>query len=218
MKDSKKLNIVSFRSVVAASALIAVALPFASAAYAQNVPADLASAARQACIQSAESKGFQVADVVAIQPKADNSNGANVVMSLTRDGQPYKLTCGYSKSAGAVFGDSTAGVTTTTPDWSKLWWLLLPLLGLPLLLLWASKRDAATKTAEHGYEAIVRRHGGNPVDIHSGPGSSYRVTGTLRNGQSVILSGRQDDVWAELKDGGWVLTQYLDARSGYVTQ
>ncbi len=230
----KTLKSATFQSIAATSILVGAAIPF-SAANAQTVAADLATAARQACTSSAESKGFQVAEVVSIEPKAGVADGANVVLSLTKAGQPYKLTCGYTKSAGAVFGD-TAATTTTAPtttttatapapattetvktvppaSLAPLWWLLLPLIGLPLLLWWTRGRGAATETRESyttgRTEAIVRNRG-NTVNVHSGPGMDYRVTETLRDGQTVWLSGQYNNNWAELENGGWIPTQNIE--------
>lgn len=229
----KTLKSATFQSLAVTSILVGAAIPL-SAAHAQTVAADLATAARQACISSAESKGFQVAEVVSIEPKAGVADGINVVLSLTKAGQPYKLTCGYTKSAGAVFGNTAATTTTTAPtttttastpattetvktvppvSLTPLWWLLLPLIGLPLLLWWTRGRGAATETREayttDRTEAIVRNRGNN-VNVHSGPGIDYRVTGTLRDGQTVWLSGQYNNNWAELENGGWIPTQSIE--------
>lgn len=230
----KILKYVTFQSIAAASVLVSAAIPFA--ANAQGVAADVASAARQACISSAESKGFQVAEVTSIEPKAGVADGANVVLSLTKAGQPYKLTCGYTKAAGAVFSDNATTTTTTAPtttttttapapaatetvkavppaSLAPLWWLLLPLIGLPLLLWWTKGRGAAaTATREYAMdqtEAIVRNRG-NAVNVHSGPGTDYRVTETLRDGEIVQLSGQYKNNWAELEHGGWIPSENIE--------
>lgn len=232
----KALKSVTFQSIAAASVLVSAAIPFAGA-NAQSVATDVATAARQACISSAESKGFQVAEVTSIEPKAGVADGANVVLNLTKAGQPYKLTCGYTKSAGAVFSDNAATTTTTAPattttvpapapavaetvktappaSLAPLWWLLLPLIGLPLLLWWTKGRGAAAATEAREYatgqtEVIVRNRG-NTVNVHSGPGNDYRVTETLRDGENVRLSGRYKNNWAELEHGGWIPTETID--------
>lgn len=236
----KALKAVTFPSLTAAAILVGAATPLA--ANAQAVAPEVATAARQACISSAESKGFQVAEVVSIEPKPGVADAANVVLSLTKAGQPYKLTCGYTKATGAVFGDhaatttttdSTTTTTTTDPtttttlapapteavktvppaSLTPLWWLLLPLIGLPLLLWWARGRGATT-VARKAYttgrtEAIVRNNGNN-LNVYSGPGTDYRVTRTLRDGQTVWLSGQYNNNWAELEDGGWIPTQNIE--------
>jgi hypothetical protein len=208
----KTLKSVTFQSIAAASVVVGMSLPF-TMAYAQAP--DVASAARDACTQSAQTKGFQVAEVVSIEPKG--TDGANVVLSLTRDGQPYKLTCGYTKSGGAMFGDDTAGTATATaPDYSRLWWLLLPLIGMPLLLWWASGRDKVARAGVNHHEGIVRGLG-NPVDVHAGPAASYKVTDTLRDGERVVLTGRHENNWAELRNGSWIPVEYLE-ESSYVTR
>lgn len=233
----KTLKSATLQSITATAIVMGAAIPFA--ANAQSVTPEVATAARQACISSAESKGFQVAEVVSIEPKSGAADAANVVLSLTKAGQPYKLTCGYSKAAGAVFSDHSA-TTTTTPaptttttttapapaptatvnpvppaSLAPLWWLLLPIIGLPLLIWWARGRGSAAVThdretyAAGRTEVIVRNHG-NDVNVYSGPGTDYRVTGTLRDGQTVWLSGQYNNNWAELENGGWIPTQNID--------
>lgn len=236
----RALKSVTFPSITAAAILVGAATPFA--ANAQAIAPEVATAAKQACISSAESKGFQVAEVVSIEPKPGVADAANVVLSLTKAGQPYKLTCGYTKAAGAVFSDHAATTTTTdstttttttepattttlAPDAAEavktglpvslapLWWLLLPIIGLPLLLWWARGRGATTVNraayATGRTEAIVRNNGNN-LNVYSGPGTDYRVTRTLRDGQTVWLSGRYNNNWAELEDGGWIPTQNIE--------
>jgi uncharacterized protein YgiM (DUF1202 family) len=232
----KILKSATFRSIAATAIVVGASIPFAAAS-AQALSAEASAAARQACISSAESKGFLVAEVVSIEPKAGVADGANVILSLTKAGQPYKLTCGYTKDAGAVFGDNTAPAATTTApaatttapatatetvktlppaSLAPLWWLLLPIIGLPLLMWWTRGRGAAAAAnARRDYvtgsrtEAVIRNNGSN-VNVYSGPGTDYRVTGTLRDGQTVWLSGRHDNNWAELENGGWIPTQTVD--------
>ena len=51
------------------------------------------------------------------------------------------------------------------------------------------------------------------LKIHSGPGSSYRVYGRLRNGSRVYLTGRRvynsGYTWGHTTRGGWIATEYL---------
>lgn len=215
----KRHNIASASSAFVASVLLGTLS--ISSAYAQGVAADLDAAARAACTQSAVSKGFQVKEIVSVEPKAGTTDGANVVLNLDRAGQEYKLTCGYSKTAGAAIGDeSPAASTIATPpvDLGKLWWLLLPLIGLPLLLLWTKSRDTAVgHTYNERSEAVVRNNG-RSLNIYREPNANQTVTGTLYDGQRVTLSGRHNNDWTELADGGWVPTQSLETVRRYVTQ
>lgn len=214
----KTLKLASVRSLVAASMLVGVALPFAPAK-AQNASPDLARATTEACINVARSRGFTLDRVVTVT--ADGVDAAKAVLSLTRNGQAFKLTCGYSKARGAVFGDDTTGAAVTTQpdqtipatsgvpfDAARLWWLLLPLIGLPLLLWLTRGKGAHTIADSSGYEAIVRKTGG--VDVRSGPDTSYGVIGSLRDGQHIVLSGRTDNDWVHLRDGGWIPAQYVE--------
>ncbi len=201
--------------LVAPSAVLLLALVFPiSSAYAQTVPSDLSAAATEACTRSAESKGFQVKDVVSVEPKA-GTDGANVVLNLDRAGQAYKLTCGYSKSAGAMIGEDTAA-STTAPNLSSFWWLLLPLIGLPLLLAWVGNRDRHLAPIHQERSEALVKNDGKSLSIHSGPDESHAVTGVLYDGQHVTLSGRRSDNWAELADGGWIPARLLDVDSSYV--
>jgi hypothetical protein len=112
---------------------------------------------------------------------------------------------------GQSASQTTALVTgdTASPeaDWTKLAWLLLPLLGLPLLLAWGRDRKAAS---EFGHELNATVHTeATEVDIHAAPGTHQPVIGQLHSLQQVKLTGRYQEQWAELASGGWVPTQYL---------
>jgi photosystem I subunit III len=84
-----------------------------STAFAQSVPQELASTATDACVSAAKAKGFTLKKVVSVAPKTD---GATIVLSLDRAKQLFKLTCGYTKSAGAVIaGDKAAAPVAAEP-------------------------------------------------------------------------------------------------------
>ena len=193
------LLVISSAVLLLASGLLASVFPISSA-YAQVIPSDLSAAATEVCTRSAESKGFQAKDIVSVEPKA-GTDGANVVLTLDRTGQAYKLTCRYSKLAGDLMGDDTAA-NETTPNLFSLWWLLLPLLGLPLLLAWVKNRDRNLYQASQERSEAFVKHEGKPLSIYSGPDESYAVTSVLHNGQRIVLSGRRSDDWAELAYGG----------------
>ncbi|WNZ22476.1 SH3 domain-containing protein [Leptolyngbya sp. NK1-12] len=211
--------------VVASAALVLSVSP----GYAQSVSPELETRARDACTQKAQADGFTVQDVVSVA--AADADTVNVVLNLNRDGQLYKLTCGYSASQNsAIVGDSAGTTATRTyQPWLNPWLLtLLPLLvGLPLLLAWTKGRSSdeylrytGVKNTRVHYgersEAIVKTDG-SMLDIYSGPASSYRVTGNLRNGQRVLLSGRYENSWVELADGGWIPAQYLETHPRFVS-
>lgn len=100
----------------------------------------------------------------------------------------------------------------------SLWWLLLPLIGMPLFLFWLSKRGAGRTgtdvTDADQLEAIVQSSD-QPVKIYAYPNVEDEVIGTLHDGELVLLSGRQNKGWAELVSGGWVSTQYLNLDAKY---
>lgn len=187
---------------------------------------DVANAAKGACEDAALNKGFKVVDVVSISPKG--TDGADVVLTLSKEGQAYKLTCGYTTKGGAAFAEdltqsvaSTVGAVTTPTipmNWGPLWWLLLPIIGLPLLLAWvgnrrtetvpAARHYAGTTIVGKPYDAVVRSSG-QTINVYSGPATTNRIVATLNDTQRVTLSGRKDGGWSELATGGWVQTPYL---------
>jgi hypothetical protein len=219
-----KTTLKSRQSILSAMVLLGVMLPLAPAR-AQTVAPDLARAAQDACINVAKSRGFTLDRVVEVT--ADGVDAAKAVLTLTRDGQTFRLTCGYSKTKGAMFGSEPPATNiqvptpaqpsitipsvpvASAPDLSRLWWLLLPLIGLPLLLWFAKgKRDEVVTEHYDVYEGIVRKIGG--VDVRSGPGASYKVTGSLNDGQRVVLSGRHENSWSQLQDGGWIPSEHVE--------
>ncbi|OKH32928.1 hypothetical protein NIES2119_24625 [[Phormidium ambiguum] IAM M-71] len=227
-----KLNAV--QSLAAISILFSPTLSLV-AANTQEIPQKLADAAKEACIRSAEAKGFKIEQVVSLEP--NGTDGVRAILSQSRNGQANQLTCGYSEKDGAVFNEETTETTITivpttavitefgtalvptATDFAPLWWLLLPLLALPLLLWWTKRRDAletseanayvTTAVADKDYEAIVRTNG-SLINVHLGPNDTHTIIGTLRDNQRVSLSGRYDNNWAELINGGWVNSQYLE--------
>jgi hypothetical protein len=203
--------------------LLGSALSLSQVAHAQTLSAELTNTAKEACKKSAVDKGFKVENIVSVTPKG--TDGANVVLTLSKDGHPAKLTCGYSKTAGAAIGeDKVATATTTTPSpvvetkteehkgfpWK--WLLLLPLLAIPFLFLGKKERPVAasydTDLDVREYHGLVETDG-NRVDIHAQPNSSSMVIGHLDHGQSVLLSGNHDNDWTQLKDGGWIPSRHV---------
>jgi uncharacterized protein YgiM (DUF1202 family) len=210
--------------MLASATLILLSAP----SLAQSLSPELQTRAREACVQKAQAGGFTVKDVVSVTPS--DADTVRVALNLDRNGQAFRLTCGYSASKNsAMVGDdantATAPVQTYQP-WLNPWLgILLPLLvGLPLLWAWARGHNSEEYVRYIGShvdhaepsEAIVRTSG-NPLDVYSGPASSYRVTRNLRNGQRVTLSGQYDGDWVELSDGGWIPTQYLETSPRFVS-
>jgi len=215
----KKSTPVMHQFTVTASVLSAIVA--GSPVLAQSVSPTLARAAEAACIESAESKGFSLNEIVSVEPKPATTDGAIVVLNLNRDGQPFKLTCGYTESEGAMFdGNEGIDIGANLPTYrANLWWLLLPLIGLPLLLWWAAGRrqPAHAYVSDQHTETVVKSQG-QTVQTHSGPGYNFSVTGTLYDGQHVQITGRQQQDWTELVNGNWVPTAQLALGSRYAAR
>ncbi len=104
----------SNRWLVALAATSTLCLMATTASYAQSVPEELASTAKTACVDAAKSKGFQLKKVVSVTPKG--SDGATAVLTLTRSKQIFKLTCGYTKAAGASIGGDAKAPAAAAPE------------------------------------------------------------------------------------------------------
>ncbi|MFQ4145583.1 SH3 domain-containing protein [Chlorogloeopsis sp. ULAP02] len=189
-----------------------------------KLPANIAIRAQDACVDQARAKGFNLENVASVE--SANADTVRVVLNLTQNGQSYKLTCNYNKASGtSVYEDTTTATATATATHQPLInpWLLglvLPLVGLGLLWLWTRGRGSdrydryTRKGQDHRSEGIIKIRS-DRLEIHSGPGTTYRITGNLRNGQRVILSGRYNNNWAELADGGWIPLQYVETNPQY---
>ncbi|WAL61458.1 SH3 domain-containing protein [Thermocoleostomius sinensis] len=217
MKNFKR----SIQLFSATAALVAMTVVSTSTmVQAQAITPELEAQAEEACINKARADGFELSEVVDIA--AVDADTVNVVLNLTRDGQLFKLTCGYTASNQTV---TTTNASRTYAPWINPWLgILLPLLvGLPLLLWWAAGRREdrdRVVTRERTYigersEAIVRTSA-DGINVHAGPTSTSRVTGNLRNGQRIVLSGRYDNDWVELENGGWVPVRFVETATRYV--
>jgi membrane protein implicated in regulation of membrane protease activity len=206
----------------ATAALVSITVVSTGAiVHAQGITPELEAQAEEACVNQARADGFELSEVVDISPA--DADTVNVVLNLTRDGQLFKLTCGYSAANQSVAATEAA---RTYAPWINPWLgILLPLLvGLPLLLWWAAGRREDDRdrvvTRERSYvgdrsEAVIRTNA-DAIDVHVGPSSTSRITGNLRNGQRIVLSGRYDNDWVELENGGWILSRFVDTATRYV--
>ena len=111
---------------------------------------------------------------------------------------------------------------------------LLPLLLLPLAFLFLRNRDADAESGEPTkvgvyttptkpaavkvnttataankvVEALIRVQD-SAIEVRSGAGLTNSVARTIPSGSKVRLSGRYQDDWAELAEGGWIAIQSL---------
>jgi hypothetical protein len=190
---------------------------------------EVAQKAQELCLADAKSKGFELKEIIYAGAADFKGKDAKVVLNLMRGGQLFKLTCYYDKASGKVaLGDTPIGnaVESLMPGKagkaanpvSFPWWLLLlPLIGLPLLLAWAHKRDLALGLlgTSYGqqYDADIRGNEGEPINIYSSPTSNSDIIGTVVNGQRVKITDRdiatETDNWIELALGGWLPKKYV---------
>lgn len=202
----------TFTKFAVAALAVAIVLPFATSVHGQPVPDALASRARELCITRARERGFELKSVESIVSVGDG--GVRAVLSLTRQGANATLTCTLTKEGTVALGDDTGtGITANAQPapTGPLAWLLLPLLGLPLLGWWAKGRDRANLAyAQADYPSYGRaseaavRTGGDQLNVHVAPGSHHPVIRTLPDGQRVNTTGRYLEGWAELEQSGWV--------------
>lgn len=103
-------------------------------------------------------------------------------------------------SATEAITEAADGVTTNTRfPW---WWLLLPIIGFPLLLWLVKGREATALTGRYT-DGYVNTYG-QPLNIYDSPNQTAHVIGTLSDSTHVLLTGRRDGDWVELREGGWV--------------
>ncbi|NJL44784.1 MAG: SH3 domain-containing protein [Leptolyngbyaceae cyanobacterium SM2_3_12] len=208
-------------ALVCASTVLAVV---ATPSLAQST-GDMLETAKTACIEQAAQDGYNPDLAEVVSSRAIDNDRVEVVLNLTKDGQNFdRLTCPFSVSQGiGSFATGAAdGVadTVAAPGLGRLWWLLLPLIGLPLLLWFLRGRDkdyvstATTEVRDRVYtEGYVNTNGG-PLDVREQPNSASRVLRTLPNGDHIHLTGRHDNDWVEIVDGGWVPSYYLRYTDG----
>ncbi|MEG3438513.1 SH3 domain-containing protein [Pannus brasiliensis CCIBt3594] len=219
--DNKPLR--KFAGVILASS--AIAGPVFTGRVTAADPA-IVREAQQLCIDNARTKGFELKEVVSSGDADVAGKDAKIILTLLKDGRDFKQTCYYDKNAKSVsFGEEIAATLTppavTVPPAKTyspaLWWMLLPIVGLPALLWWAENRrigpartvtiGARNASIAHS-EALIRGEDGNPVQVYKEPSYSSRVLGTVDDGQLVRLTGRENDDWFELVGGGWLPKQY----------
>lgn len=104
----------------------------------------------------------------------------------------------------------------------------LPLLLLPLFALLlrrpedevSATRAAAPSTTRtihtpvtmiSNRDVVVIRNGGAVIPVYAAPTETSTSSGSLADGQSVTLSGRREDGWAELERGGWIEARHISA-------
>ena len=72
----------------------------------------------------------------------------------------------------------------------------------------AVKVDTTATTANKVVEALIRVQD-SAIEVRSGAGLTNSVARTIPAGSKVRLSGRYQDDWAELAEGGWIAIQSL---------
>lgn len=188
--------------------------------------AEMLKTAEQACIEKAAAEGYDPTRAEVISSESVDADTVKVVLNLTKDGNNFaRLTCPYSASRGVVsFGDAV----TAPNNWNWLWWLLLPLIGIPLLLWLLRGRDqreyvaadrirreptrdyvSADRVQGRTYTDAYVNTGGERLDVKEYPNQTAKVLRRLDHGEHLELTGQQDKGWVELLGGGWVESRFL---------
>jgi len=192
--------------------------------------AEMLETAEQACLEKAVDEGFDPDRAEVISSESVDANTVKVVLNLTKDGTNFaRLTCPYSATEGVVsFGEDVATAVTAPRNWNWLWWLLLPLIGIPLLLRFLGGRNrreyvaadrvrseptrdyvSADQARGRTYtEAYVDRRG-DMLEVREYPDPSSRVIRRLSFGDHIDLTGQKDQGWLEVLGGGWVESRFL---------
>jgi len=208
-----------------AAVLVTVAVP----THAQS-NADMLQKAESSCIEKAAAEGYDPARAEVISSETVDADTVKVVLNLTKDGTNFaRLTCPFSATRGVVsFGEDVANAAPQA-NLTRFWWLLLPLIALPLLLWFLSRRNRQeyvpadrVRTTERSREyvtadriqsqAYTEAHVntlGEMLEVREYPNTSSRVLRRLNHGEHITLTGQQDQEWVELVSGGWVPSRSL---------
>ncbi|GFE69332.1 SH3 domain-containing protein [Chroococcus sp. FPU101] len=207
---------------IISAATLAVASPIQAQG---TIAPDLSNAAKTACIDKAKADGYTLKDILSVEPYDATGDRVKVVLNLVKGGTEARLTCGYTQGdksvsfdAGQAAGQAVDNAQEATRGVSPWLWLLLPLIGIPLLI--ALTRGKQRTTDDDNYntrrtvgaertEGLVKTNG-EDLEVYSGPGTANQITGRLLNGERVILTGRRENNWVELDNGGWIPAQYVE--------
>ena len=129
--------------------------------------------------------------VVVAEPKRDS--GFNPAWLLPLLLLPLAFLFLRNREADAESGEPTKVGVYTTPTKPA-----------------AVKVDTTATTASKVVEALIRVQD-SAIEVRSGAGLTNSVARTIPSGSKVRLSGRYQDDWAELAEGGWIAIQSLAA-------
>ena len=127
--------------------------------------------------------------VVVAEPKRDS--GFNPAWLLPLLLLPLAFLFLRNREADAESGEPTKVGVYTTPTKPA-----------------AVKVDTTATTASKVVEALIRVQD-SAIEVRSGAGLTNSVARTIPAGSKVRLSGRYQDDWAELAEGGWIAIQSL---------
>jgi hypothetical protein len=127
--------------------------------------------------------------VVVAEPKRDS--GFNPAWLLPLLLLPLAFLFLRNREADAESGEPTKVGVYTTPTKPA-----------------AVKVDTTATTANKVVEALIRVQD-SAIEVRSGAGLTNSVARTIPAGSKVRLSGRYQDDWAELAEGGWIAIQSL---------
>ena len=122
---------------------------------------------------------------------------------------PQTVTVLYSDTANVNAPDSAAGISQPDTSASPTPIPSTPAPPTPVPPTSVPSTEAPSDQTSV-QEATVATDDGMDALIFSGPGTDSDLLGFIPNGSSVKITGRFEGSWAELENGNWVYTDWLD--------
>ncbi|MDX2213283.1 MAG: SH3 domain-containing protein [Oculatellaceae cyanobacterium bins.114] len=156
------------------------------------------------------------------RPTNTNSNSNNVAVTIATNGSPLNVRSAPSSGA-AVIGTLPDGAIVRTNGRRSNGWIGLERGGW-ISADWVSSTgggggvpSVGNSTPPQTVAGQVRvTTNGSPLNLRSGPGTNYPVTGVIANGAVANTSGRTSGGWIELSNGDWISSSWVGRSSSQV--